>query len=160
MVVAGALLVTSTSPAAPLAQQASREPARTMSYRGAPWLERVERAGEERPDEVIDAMELQPGDVVADVGVGSGYFARRIAKSVGPEGHVYGVDIQPEMLEILEESLEKEGITNVEPVLGGAADPNLATGAIDWILLVDVYHEFSEPEGMLARIRESLAPCW
>ena len=158
MVVAGALLVTSTSPAAPLAQQASREPARTMSYRGAPWLERVERAEEERPDEVIDAMQLQPGDVVADVGVGSGYFARRIAKSVGPEGHVYGVDIQPEMLQILGESLENEGITNVEPVLGGADDPNLPTAAIDWILLVDVYHEFSEPEGMLARMRDSLAP--
>ncbi len=160
MVVAGALFVTSTSPAGPLAQQSSRqrEPARTMSYRGAPWLERVERAAEESPDDVIDAMQLQPGDVVADIGVGSGYFARRIAERVGPEGKVYGVDIQPEMLQILEESLEKEGITNVEPVLGGADDPNLPTGVIDWILLVDVYHEFSEPEGMLARMRDSLAP--
>jgi ubiquinone/menaquinone biosynthesis C-methylase UbiE len=160
MVVAGALLVTSTAPAESFAQQSSRprEPARTMSYRGAPWLERVERAGEERPDEVIDAMRLQPGEVVADVGVGSGYFARRIARSVGPEGHVYGVDIQPEMLRILEESLEKEAITNVEPVLGGAGNPNLPTGEIDWILLVDVYHEFSEPARMLARMRDSLAP--
>ena len=160
MVVAGVLLVTSTSPAEPLAQQSrrQREPARTMSYRGAPWLERVERAREERPDEVIDAMQLQPGDVVADIGVGSGYFARRIAERVGPEGKVYGVDIQPEMLQILEEALEKEGIANVEPVLGGADDPNLPTGVIDWILLVDVYHEFSEPAGMLARMRESLAP--
>ena len=135
-----------------------REPAQTMSYRGAPWLERAEREEEERPEEVLDAMGLQPGDVVADIGVGSGYFARRIGRRVGPDGTVYGVDIQPEMLDILMNLAEEEGVTNIEPVLSEQDDPKLPPGAIDWILLVDVYHEISDPEPMLARMREALAP--
>lgn len=144
------------APEAPVQQQ--REPARTMSYRGAPWLERVERVATERPEEVLDAMGLEPGDVVADIGVGSGYFARRIARRVGPDGKVYGVDIQPEMLDILRERARQEGIDNIEPVLGEPDDPKLPPGAIDWMILVDVYHEISEPAVMLARMRQALAP--
>lgn len=129
-----------------------------MSYRGAPWLERVERVVAERPEEVLDAMGLEPGDIVADIGVGSGYFARRIARRVGPEGKVYGVDIQPEMLDILRERARDEGIDNIELVLGEPNDPKLPAGTIDWMILVDVYHEISEPRAMLARMREALAP--
>ncbi len=140
------------------AQQQAREPAQTMSYRGAPWLERAERAAQERPEEVLDAMDLRPGDVVADIGVGSGYFARRIARRVDPGGTVYGVDIQPEMLRILMENARAEGIENIEAVLGDAEDPKLPAVSVDWMLLVDVYHEIAEPAAMLSRMHQALKP--
>ncbi|MCC6491333.1 MAG: class I SAM-dependent methyltransferase [Candidatus Hydrogenedentes bacterium] len=136
----------------------AREPAPVMTYHGADWLERPGREQEERPDEVIAAMGLKAGDVAVDLGCGTGYFARRMAKVVGPSGKVYGVDIQPEFLEMMKDLCAKEGITNVVPVLGNETDPNLPKGGIDWILLVDVYHEFQQPEPMLAKMRESLKP--
>lgn len=135
-----------------------REPAPVMSHHGADWLERPSRVEEERPDEVIAAMGLKDGDVAVDLGCGTGFFARRMAKAVGPTGKVYAVDIQPEFLEMLEDFCAKEGVTNVVPVLGDEDDPKLPKGEIDWIILVDVYHEFQQPEPMLARMRESLKP--
>ncbi len=135
-----------------------RRPAEVMSFRGADWLEREGREQEQRPDEVIKTMSLRDGDVVADLGCGTGYFARRMARALAPKGRVYAVDIQPEMLEIMKGLLEKEGTTNVVPVLGTADDPKLPKGGLDWILLVDVYHEFQEPKAMLAMMRQSLKP--
>ena len=88
-------------------QKRPRVPAEPMSYRGAPWLEREDRYEEERPELVLDAMELEPGDVVADVGTGSGFYARQIATRVMPGGRVYAVDIQPEMLELLRRLVEE-----------------------------------------------------
>ena len=129
-----------------------------MSFLGAQWLERAGRVAEEQPAEVLAAMGLEPGDVVADVGCGSGYYARRIARRVQPGGRVYCVDIQPEMLEIMQQRAAAEDVTGVEPILSTATDPRLAAGAIDWIIIADVYHEMSDPEPMLARMRESLAP--
>jgi SAM-dependent methyltransferase len=129
-----------------------------MSYQGAPWLERAERVAEEMPDEMLAAMGLQDGDVVADIGVGSGYHARRMARLVAPTGTVYGVDIQPEMLEILRGHIEREGLTGIVPILSEFDDPKLPEGEIDWILLVDVYHEFSNHRAMLAKMREALKP--
>jgi predicted methyltransferase len=136
----------------------ARSPAAVMSFRGADWLERPERVSEERPTEVLEVMELEPGDVVADLGAGSGYFTRRIARLVAPGGTVFAVDVQNEMLDLLMESVEEEGLEGVVPVLGAEDDPYLPAGQVDWILLVDVYHEFSQPEPMLARMREALAP--
>jgi ubiquinone/menaquinone biosynthesis C-methylase UbiE len=135
-----------------------RRPAEVMSFRGADWLEREGREQEQRPDEVIKTMGLRDGDVVADLGCGTGYFARRMARAVAPKGRVYAVDIQPEMLALMKGLLEKEGITNVIPVLGEAGDPKLPKAGLDWILLVDVYHEFQEPKAMLAKILASLKP--
>ncbi|MEE8129267.1 MAG: class I SAM-dependent methyltransferase [Vicinamibacterales bacterium] len=139
-------------------QQRHRVPADYMSFLGAQWLERAGRVAEEQPAEVLAAMGLEPGDVVADVGCGSGYYARRIARRVQPGGRVYCVDIQPEMLEIMQQRAAAEDVTGVEPILSTATDPRLAAGAIDWIIIADVYHEMSDPEPMLARMRESLAP--
>jgi len=136
----------------------ARKPAAVMSYLGWKWLERESREEEEKPYALIEAMDLKEGDVVADVCCGSGYYTRKIAKEVGTEGKVYGVDIQPQMLEMLKKLCEEESIGNIIPVLSGEADPKLPVGAIDWILLVDVYHEFSQPEAMLKKMRESLAP--
>ena len=135
-----------------------RVPAEFMSYLGADWLERAERVDEEQPERVLDAMGLQAGDVVADVGCGSGYYARRIARRVQPGGTVYCEDIQPEMLDIMRERAADEGVAGIEPVLGTPTDPRLPAGAIDWVIIADVYHEMSEPEPMLAAIRDALAP--
>ena len=136
----------------------NRIPAHVMSYRGADWLERDDRYLLEQPDRVIATMQLKPGDVVADIGSGSGYFTRRLAKAVLPTGTAYGVDIQPEMNAILAENCKKEGITNVEIILSEEADPKLPSASVDWMLLVDVYHEFQQPIPMLAKMREALKP--
>lgn len=154
------------SPAPPAARQKPaapeappRKPANVLSWRGgADWLEREGRAELERPEIVIQAMNLRDGDVVADIGAGTGFYSRRLARAVAPTGKVYAEDIQPEMLERLKKSAADEGIANIIPVLGTETDPNLPKQAMDWILLVDVYHEFQDPQPMLAKIRESLKP--
>lgn len=152
----------SAFPPAAAAQDGSaarhRVPAEFMSYLGADWLERPERVDEEQPERVLDAMGLRPGDVVADVGCGSGYYARRIARRVQPGGTVYCEDIQPEMLDIMRERAADEGVTGIEPVLGTATDPRLPAGAMDWVIIADVYHEMSDPAPMLAGIRHALTP--
>jgi predicted methyltransferase len=136
----------------------TRTPAGVMSFRGAEWLERPQRASEERPGEVLDVMRLGPGDVVADLGAGSGYFTRLMAPLVTPGGTVFAVDVQPEMLDLLMESVQQEGVSGVVPVLSEPDDPRLPRGEVDWILMVDVYHELANPQTMLARMREALAP--
>lgn len=135
-----------------------RRPAPVMGWAGAAWLERADRDQEQRPDEVIRTMGLGDGDVVADLGAGTGYFTRRLARAVAPSGLVYAVDIQPEMIGLLKRSVERAGLANVVPVLGTGDDPKLPRESLDWILLVDVYHELQQPKAMLARIREALKP--
>lgn len=134
-----------------------RRPAAVMGFAGAAWLERDSRAAEERPELVIEAMQLEPGDRVADLGCGSGYFARRIALEVKPEGHVYCVDVQPEMLELARRLAAREGL-EIEPVLATDSDPRLPRQQLDWILLVDVYHELQQPRPVLDALRAALAP--
>jgi ubiquinone/menaquinone biosynthesis C-methylase UbiE len=138
--------------------EGDRRPAAVMSWRGADWLERADRDEEQRPDQVIRTMGLEDGDVVADIGCGTGYFARRMARAVAPRGRVYAVDIQPEMLRLLRERVQEAELTNVEAVLGENDDPRLPPQSLDWVLLVDVYHEFQQPEAMLAQMREALKP--
>lgn len=135
-----------------------RRYAGVMGFQGAPWLERSEREMEEEPDKALDAIRLARGSTVADVGAGSGYVTVRMASRVGPEGKVFAVDIQPEMLDLLRERLLRERLANVTLVLGAIDDPKLPTSTIDLILMVDVYHEFSEPQKMLRRMREALKP--
>ena len=151
------LLLGCRAPApAPPAQE--RVPAPVMSAEGADWLERADRDTEERPDLVLAAMQLKDGDVVADVGAASGYFTRRLARAVAPRGKVYANDIQPEMLDKLKERAELEGLPNIVTVLGTETDPKLPANTLDWILLVDVYHEFQQPAPMLAALRAALKP--
>lgn len=135
-----------------------REIAKVMGHEAIGWLERPEREREEAPARVIEALDLRPGDVVADIGAGSGYFAFRIAPRVAPRGRVLAVDIQPEMLEHLRAKAERLGVPNVAPVRGSETDPNLPAGGVDLVLMVDVYHEFSYPWEMMAAIRRSLKP--
>src|SRR5689334_896785 len=83
-----------------------RRYAQTMSYLGADWLDRAERVQEEEPDVALDALKLAPGNVVADVGAGSGYMTVKMSKRVGPTGKVYANDIQPQMLGMLRQRLD------------------------------------------------------
>lgn len=135
-----------------------RRIAGVMSVAGADWLTRPERELEENPDGAITAMGVRKGMVVADVGAGVGYFSIKLAKRVGPTGKVYANDIQPEMLQLLKQNAAKEGVNNVVTVLGMEADPKLPANTMDMVVLVDVYHEFSQPQEMLQRIRQSLKP--
>jgi len=135
-----------------------RELAHYMSHRGAPWLERGDREKEERPDLLMKALELKPGMKVADIGCGSGYYSRRLAKAIGAKGIVYGVDIQKEMLAILHRNMGANNLTNYQAVLGTTTNPKLPAGAIDLALFVDVYHEFDQPYEMMQNICKSLAP--
>jgi len=132
--------------------------ASVMGYQGADWLEREERDIEEAPDKALEALDLQAGMTVADIGAGSGYMTVRMARRVGPSGKVYAEDIQPEMIALLKKRLQRDGVTNVIPVLGAYDDPMLPAATIDLMLLVDVYHEFSEPVKMLAGMRAALKP--
>ena len=127
-----------------------------MSASGADWLNRAERETMEMPDRLLDALQIKPGMMVADVGAGTGYFSWRIAKRVGAEGRVLAVEIQPEMLERLGVEMKKRDIRNVQSILGTPVDPLLPAQSVDLALMVDVYHEFQHPEAMIARIRESL----
>lgn len=135
-----------------------RRIAPVMGVGGADWLERSAREKEEAPEAALDAIGIQKGMNVADIGAGTGYFSIRIARRVGPAGKVYANDIQPEMLDRLREKSEREGLTNIETVLGSEADPKLPPGKMDLVILVDVYHEFSRPQAMLQKIRASLKP--
>jgi ubiquinone/menaquinone biosynthesis C-methylase UbiE len=129
-----------------------------MGSAGADWLDRNEREQEEQPDLALDLISIKPGMAVADVGAGTGYMSLRMAKRVGPTGKVYAEDVQPEMLRKLRQNAAKAKLSNIETVLGAEADPKLPAGALDLILLVDVYHEFSQPQRMLQRLREALKP--
>lgn len=135
-----------------------RKIAPVMGAAGAGWLERSERDREEAPENAINLMGVQPGMTVADVGAGTGYFTIRLAKRVGPSGKVYANDVQPEMLDKITARSQELHLTNIETVLGSEADPKLPAGKLDIVLLVDVYHEFSQPQRMIESIRASLKP--
>ncbi len=135
-----------------------RRIAQVMGAAGADWLTRPERESDEHPDEALNAIGIQRGSTVADIGAGVGYFTWRLAGRVGAGGVVYGEDIQQPMLDLLVKNMTARRLSNVRAVLGTAEDPKLPKDSLDLVLLVDVYHEFSEPEKMLDRIRESMKP--
>jgi ubiquinone/menaquinone biosynthesis C-methylase UbiE len=134
-----------------------REIAQVMGHQAITWLERDSRIQEEKPDLTVQNLNLKPDDVVADIGAGSGYFSFRIAQQV-PNGKVYAVDIQPEMLEAIALLKEEQSITNIETVLGQENNPNLPSESIDLALMVDAYHEFAYPREMMEGIVQALKP--
>ena len=135
-----------------------REIAQVMGWQGATWLERAEREQEERTDLLLPELRLAPGMMVADIGAGTGYIARRIAKVVGPTGAVYAVDVQPEMIRMLGELARREKLAQIRPVLGADADVKLPAASIDLAIMVDVYHELEFPYEVLASIVKALKP--
>jgi len=134
-----------------------REISLVMGHLGAGWLERPTREQEERTDLFIEQLPVEPDHVVADIGAGTGYFSFPIAERV-PEGKVLAVDIQPEMLDIIEQRRAAWGVENVEPVLGTITDPGLPENGVDLIFIVDAYHEFSHPREMGRSMFEALRP--
>jgi ubiquinone/menaquinone biosynthesis C-methylase UbiE len=135
-----------------------RHIAQVMSHLGADWLDRPERSAEEQPDQALDDIGVKAGDTVADVGAGTGYYTLKLARRVQPGGQVYATDIQPEMLEKLRARLAAEKVGGVVPVLAHADDPGLPASALDLILMVDVYHELSQPQRTLQQLKAALKP--
>lgn len=137
---------------------AGREIAAVMSWHGAGWLERAERKTEERPDLLLNALQLKPGMTIADIGAGSGYYTRQLAARTGPAGKVFAVDVQPEMLEILKKQNQALGIKNVVPVLATEQHVQLNPDSVDLAVLVDVYHELQYPVEVMTSLAKALKP--
>jgi len=135
-----------------------REIATTMHYTGAGWLVRESRQREEDCQRLLKELRVQPGQTICDMGCGNGFYTLKLAQLTGTRGKVYAVDIQEKMLEMLTNRLHAAKLRNVVPVLGGQSDPHLPENAVDLVLMVDVYHEFSRPQEMLRQIRKCLTP--
>jgi SAM-dependent methyltransferase len=134
-----------------------REIAKVMGHTGASWLERPSREAEEQPSKIINAIDLKPNDVVADIGAGTGYLSFRIAPLI-PKGKVFAVDIQPEMLDIIKSLKKNKNISNVEPILATVNNPNLPLESVDLAIMVDAYHEFEYPLEVMQGIVSALKP--
>jgi ubiquinone/menaquinone biosynthesis C-methylase UbiE len=129
-----------------------------MSAAGADWLTRPERIQEEDPDRMLNSLDVKKGSVVADIGAGVGYHVWRLADIVGPNGKVIGEDIQPDMIRMMKKDIDDRKLRNVELILGTPTDPKLQANTLDVVLMVDVYHEFSDPVVMMQRIKDALKP--
>lgn len=134
-----------------------REIAQVMGHEGAYWLERPSRELQEHPQMIVTLLELEPDDVVADIGAGTGYLSIRLAEEVS-QGEVLAVDVQPEMLELLAKRLTETGISNIELVQGVIDDPHLPPESVDLALMVDAYHEFEFPLEMMTHLKAALKP--
>jgi precorrin-6B methylase 2 len=135
-----------------------REIAAVMGWQGAAWLEREEREQEERGDLLLRELGLKPGMVVADIGAGTGYYARRMAPLVGATGQVLAVDVQPEMIEMLTAMAKKANLTNIKTVLCTVDDVKLPEASVDLAIMVDVYHELEFPFEVMESIVRALKP--
>jgi len=126
--------------------------------RNTDWLTRANRDAQERPEMLMDSLQISPGATVVDLGAGSGYFTWRLAQRVGPRGKVMAVDIQQNMLDLVAKDGTQRSLSNVAVVLGGERDPRLPEGAVDLVFIANAYHEFSQPEAMMAAVRRCLKP--
>jgi ubiquinone/menaquinone biosynthesis C-methylase UbiE len=133
-----------------------RRIADVMSWQGADWLFRETRIVEEQPEAMLDALKIKEGATVADVGAGAGYHSVRLARRVGPDGTVLATDLQPEMLQMLRHNAQVAGVTNIKPILATQRDTKLPDGKVDLILMVDVYHECTDPETTLQGMKKAL----
>lgn len=135
-----------------------REIAQVMGPGGIEWLDRRDRDEQEHPSQVLEALDLHPGEVVADLGAGSGYFTFRMAPKVGPSGKIWAIDVQEAMLQTMRSRAAARKVTNVEVIQGSETDPHLPAGGVDLVLVVDVYHELAYPFEVMSKVRESLKP--
>jgi ubiquinone/menaquinone biosynthesis C-methylase UbiE len=135
-----------------------RQIADVMCWEGVDWLFRETRIEEEQPEAMLDALKIEKGATVADVGAGAGYHSLRMAKRVGPKGTVYASDLQPEMLRMLQRNARQAKATNIKPIRATQLDPKLPEGKIDLILMVDVYHECTNPDITVQSLLKALKP--
>jgi ubiquinone/menaquinone biosynthesis C-methylase UbiE len=154
------LLLAAQQPAPPpaLTEYQGRTIAQTMHWQGAAWLIRHKRDREEATLLMREQLKLKPGMAVCDMGSGNGYHTLPMAEAVGKEGKVYAVEVQPEMIEMQHQRAKEKGISNIVSIIGEFHDPKLPAASCDMIVLVDVYHEFSHPEQMLAGMKKALKP--
>jgi ubiquinone/menaquinone biosynthesis C-methylase UbiE len=163
VLVAAAITATAFSFAQGTHPISGRRIASVMDAQGAAWLDRPEREREEAPTKAIAALDIRPGQTVADVGAGSGYYTVRLARAVGSGGRVYATDLQPEMLALIKKRLaeptgdDKES-GPVELLLATPTESKLPDAAIDLALMVDVYHELSQPQAFLRSLKRALKP--
>lgn len=120
--------------------------------------ESPERAAWQKPDQILDALELKAGQTVCDIGSGPGYFTLRAARRVGEGGRVFAVDVEPRILDVLRTRIEKANLRNVTPVLALATDPLLPPRSCDLVLIVDAYHHFPDRPRYLGRLAALLRP--
>jgi len=121
-------------------------------------LEDPQRDEWQKPDAVMQALKLQDGQVVADIGAGSGYFTLRLARAVGPKGTVLALDVDEGMLNYLRQRLAKENLQNVKVTKVSPHDPLLNANSLDLVFVCDVYHHFEEREAYLQKLRKALKP--
>ena len=145
-------------PPEPVEEYMGRGIATTMHWRGAGWLLRETREEEERTSQLFEALAVEPGWTVCDLGAGNGYYSLELARRVGPGGSILAVDIQPEMLRMLEQRADEAGIENIELIEGLSHDPRLPEASCDLVLMVDVYHELYHPAHTLRAIHRALKP--
>ncbi len=119
-------------------------------------LEDPARDAYQKPEEVLDALRIQPGETIADIGAGSGYFALRLAHRVGPTGAVYAVDISPDMIRHLNRRIRDAGVTNLISVLADPDDPLLLPDSIDRFFICDTWHHINNRADYLAKLRRML----
>jgi ubiquinone/menaquinone biosynthesis C-methylase UbiE len=134
-----------------------RQIANVMSHYGINWLERADREKDENSTQLVKNLDIKPGMIIADIGAGSGYYTVRVSKIL-TDGKIYAVDVQPEMIDFLNNRIKKEKLTNVETVLGDEQKVPLPPSSIDMMFLVDVYHELAYPYEMSISMRSALKP--
>lgn len=138
-----------------------REIAQVMGHRGAAWLERPSRIQEEKPHVLLANLDIEPTDVIADIGAGTGYLTLRLAPKV-PQGKILAVDVQPEMLDLLNQRITSssldDGLNNVELILASEDDPHLPPDSIDMAIMLDVYHELEYPYEVMQQVVQALRP--
>jgi predicted methyltransferase len=121
-------------------------------------LESPDRDAWQKPEQIMDALGIAEGSKVADIGIGSGWFTIRLARRVGPNGRVYAEDVQRQMLEATRRRVSREGLKNVETILGTETNPNLPARALDAILIVDTYPEVDDRVTFLRNLAAALKP--
>lgn len=134
-----------------------REIAQVMGHPAINWLERENREDEENPSRAITLLDIEPDHIIADIGAGSGYYSFLLSPLV-PEGKVVAVDIQPEMINFLENRKVQSGVKNIETHLGTITSTQLESESIDAAIMVDAYHEFSHPFEMMSSLVTALKP--
>jgi len=152
-------IAASTLAAAMFAIPVGTQHARLFPPESLGQLEGPDRDAWQRPDQIMDALQIGDGSVVADLGAGGGWFTVRLARRVGPNGLVYAEDIQRQMIESIQRRVDREGLQNrVKMVLGTPVDPKMPAGSLDAVLIVDAYHEMEQPVALLRNVAKALKP--
>lgn len=141
---------------AQVATQPHHPPESTDAYIKA--LEDPGREEWQRPDMVVDRLNLRQGDEVADLGAGSGYFTMRLARAVGEQGKVYAVDVEPKMLDYINARAAKEKLDNIQTILADPNDPNLGSASVDVIFICDTLHHIEHRSAYYQLLLRALRP--